>query len=213
MTQLLLDNQIYKKDDSDNEEMDEGDLNNYKGYFHNEDEPEERYFEYGAHFPYKILYNKLEKLLRTVSPSQRETSPTKVNNQEQHFRKINDIRPKQNMNRNNVFKKISCVAKNIKLNPPLNVTENLSLLKNKSRNQDNTAINNSGQTPNLKNTLSKKLTYNNMKKLDEKPTLNIYTSFTNDSVTKINIFSNKNKSDKLTFEKTNPVLVLEKNKK
>jgi hypothetical protein len=47
------------------------DLNNYKGVFHNEEEPEERYYEHGAHFPYQILCRKLEDLMIKLSPERR----------------------------------------------------------------------------------------------------------------------------------------------
>lgn len=46
--------------------------NNYKGIFYNEDEPEERYFEHGAHFKFKDLCRRLEMLKQSFTGSRRE---------------------------------------------------------------------------------------------------------------------------------------------
>lgn len=45
---------------------------NYKGIFYNEEEPEERYFEYGAHFRYSDLFQLLENLKNSFTGSRRE---------------------------------------------------------------------------------------------------------------------------------------------
>lgn len=73
MAQLLLGNNIDIKDDSDADDNinNQDDMNNYRGYFHNEEEPEERYFEWGAHFPYLELCRKLDEVMRSLSPSRR----------------------------------------------------------------------------------------------------------------------------------------------
>ena len=66
MAQLLLDENFDKNYDESRDEIDinNEDILNYKGYFlENEEEEEEeeiKYFEFGAHFPYKFLYQKLE---------------------------------------------------------------------------------------------------------------------------------------------------------
>ena len=70
----------------DNEEIDaKNDILNYKGYFvenaNEDDEP--KYFEYGAHFRYKDLYNALkvikQKRLRQIMEKKRRKKnvPTK----------------------------------------------------------------------------------------------------------------------------------------
>lgn len=120
MNKLLLDDNIEKVDDSENEDMDEEELINYKGYFANEEEPEERYFEYGAHFKYKTLYQKLDEIIKTLSPSRTE--------KEIVFKKITDT--KINKDRNNVIKRQ--IESNNRI--PINVTENKTLLKFNQKN-------------------------------------------------------------------------------
>ena len=60
-----MDNQFFHENQKSNEnDIDmKNDIFNYKGYFaENEinDEQEQKFFEFGAHFPYKILYKRLE---------------------------------------------------------------------------------------------------------------------------------------------------------
>lgn len=65
MAQLLLNNNIVI--DSDFEEdnnVDNEELLNYRGHFYNEEE-QERYFEYGAHFPYEYVCQMLEIIKET----------------------------------------------------------------------------------------------------------------------------------------------------
>ena len=63
---LVLDDNFDKNLNESDDEIDVNNDNilNYKGYFlENEEEEEEEvqiYFEYGAHFPYNFLYQKLE---------------------------------------------------------------------------------------------------------------------------------------------------------
>jgi hypothetical protein len=71
MAKLVVED-IHLSNISDTDIVDQENLNNYKGYFHNEEETEERYYEHGAHFPYKILFSKLEGLKKTLSPSRVE---------------------------------------------------------------------------------------------------------------------------------------------
>jgi len=54
--------------DSDSEAYDinQNDLENFKGIFYNNDEQEENLYECGAHFSYKEMYNKLEKLQKEI---------------------------------------------------------------------------------------------------------------------------------------------------
>ena len=49
---------------------------NYKGIFYNEEEPEERYYEHGAHFQYKDLFRRLEK----IKSQQEQPQQTKQEN-------------------------------------------------------------------------------------------------------------------------------------
>lgn len=59
---------------------------NYKGIFYNEDEPEERYFEYGAHFRYHDLYRRLEKIRISLSKTKEDeyAKPSQVNENNLH---------------------------------------------------------------------------------------------------------------------------------
>lgn len=50
---------------------------NYKGIFYNEEEPEERYFEYGAHFRYADLCRRLERIKRSQEISAQIILPSK----------------------------------------------------------------------------------------------------------------------------------------
>lgn len=54
----------------DNELYVENDLNNYKGIYFGGDN-EQTYFEAGAHFKYKDLCAKLEKLVMSLTPDRR----------------------------------------------------------------------------------------------------------------------------------------------
>lgn len=66
MSQLILVNNLERKDDSDNDLLEQDNIQgikNYKGIFGYDDSDEEqRYYEYGAHFPYKWLCERLEEL-------------------------------------------------------------------------------------------------------------------------------------------------------
>ena len=49
------------------------DIDNYKGYFvENEEEEEKKFYEFGAHFPYKNLYHQLELIVKEKEQKQRE---------------------------------------------------------------------------------------------------------------------------------------------
>jgi hypothetical protein len=49
------------------------DLNKYKGIYSEEDQ-EPKYFEFGAHFPYIFLAEKLDELILSISPERRGNS-------------------------------------------------------------------------------------------------------------------------------------------
>jgi hypothetical protein len=212
MTQLVLDNNLIKFDESGCDIINEDNFNNYRGYFHGEEETDEKYFEYGAHFPYKYLCKKLEEILQYLSPNRKVCSPMKT---DLNFRKVNESKSKGKISRNNVFNKNAFIKSTV---APLNVTENFSsIVKNniKSRNLEN-IYKPVDKTPNLKNTYNNKLSYKIKKNDNDKQGINIYTSYNDTNyniVSRTNNITNKNKSDKLTFEKTNPVLLVDKNNK
>jgi hypothetical protein len=84
MAQLLLSENVPMLVDSDDEDMlaNPDEVNNYKGMYQNEDdEPEQKYFEYGAHFSYDLLVERLEEIRQILSPSRRgEEKCTSVTN-------------------------------------------------------------------------------------------------------------------------------------
>jgi hypothetical protein len=87
MSQLIVNNNIEKLEDSDDEDLIEqnnnNNLNNYKGIFGNdESEEEQRYFEYGAHFPYKWLCQRLEELSRAKTPRTNSPNETVIKNED-----------------------------------------------------------------------------------------------------------------------------------
>jgi hypothetical protein len=70
MAKLILSNKIEANQDSEDAMADDDQLNNYKGVFFGED-TEQKYYEAGAHFSYKILCRLLENLTKILSPSRK----------------------------------------------------------------------------------------------------------------------------------------------
>jgi hypothetical protein len=193
-------------------------LNEYKGYFHNEEEPEERYYEWGAHFPYQLLFEKLDSLKKTLSPGRIPTAKV-GGSPEKPFRKVQENKPKAT--RNTLFGGGRGVMMKLK-QAPLNVTENTvgcaSFIVNniKSRNLDIQRQDiNMPQTNIVRVTYSKKLTYKqDTTKKTDKSGVNIYTSY-NDTLGGIfskNNSNSKNKAleNKLSTEK--PVMLMARGK-
>ena len=70
MAKLLIDENFNNFEEESNEEIDvqANDIYEYKGYFlenNIDDEEEGKFYEYGAHFPYLYLYQKLEILAQS----------------------------------------------------------------------------------------------------------------------------------------------------
>ena len=98
-------------DDSNNDEIDvnENEINNYKGFFNEnpEEDYEPKYFEFGAHFPYRALYNALidlkEKQIKEEKGKQIEKiiqiNKKKIANKERNNTKVKN---KENNNLNNI---------------------------------------------------------------------------------------------------------------
>ena len=69
MEDFYLDNES----DSDEDIDVKNDIYNYKGYFiENEEEEEKKFYEFGAHFPYKYLYHRLEIIAKEREEKQKE---------------------------------------------------------------------------------------------------------------------------------------------
>jgi hypothetical protein len=66
--------EYYTDEDFSNENIDvKDDIYNYKGYFvENEEEEEKKFYEFGAHFPYKYLCHQLEIIAKEREQKQRE---------------------------------------------------------------------------------------------------------------------------------------------
>ena len=69
---LMADN--YLDEDESNEDLQfRDDILNYRGYFiENEEEEEKKFYEYGAHFPYMFLYQRLEIIQQERQKNQKE---------------------------------------------------------------------------------------------------------------------------------------------
>lgn len=184
---------------------------NYKGIFYYEDEPEERYFEFGAHFKYKELYKKLERLL----PSNDERHLNSLNdNDKNNFLKeeekksqsknkhnINEVNPLSqqiNINLNNIYiNNDPAIAGNTDIENVQHTLMNI-LGTNKSRNNPiglNNNLNNV-KSRNVHNDLTYQVHYNNAIQTD----FNKKISLTNQKSDKINvnnvISEEKNKQDR-----------------
>jgi hypothetical protein len=71
MAQLLLNDDLKILENSDDDMFADADnINNYKGMYQNDDEEEtdEKYYEFGAHFPHQLICEKLEEMIRCLSP-------------------------------------------------------------------------------------------------------------------------------------------------
>ena len=65
---------FFDEDDESNENIEvKDDMYNYKGYFvENEEEDEKKFYEFGAHFPYMYLYQRLEIIAQERNEQQKE---------------------------------------------------------------------------------------------------------------------------------------------
>ncbi len=64
---------LMEEDESNDDIEVKNDIYNYKGYFvENEEEEEKKFFEFGAHFPYKYLCQKLEIIAKEREEEQKE---------------------------------------------------------------------------------------------------------------------------------------------
>lgn len=70
---FVMNEELKKNQDSEDAIADDDNALNYKGVFYNDD-AEQKYYEAGAHFPFKELCRRLEKVLRTLSPSRKGKS-------------------------------------------------------------------------------------------------------------------------------------------
>ena len=86
MSQLILDQNLERKEDSEEEDPSDQEninkINNYKGIFGNEEsEEEQRYFEYGSHFPYNWMCERLEELSLAFAHGNNSLYETMIKNE------------------------------------------------------------------------------------------------------------------------------------
>ena len=81
----------YFVDEESKEEIEfKDDILNYRGYFvENGDEEEKKFYEYGAHFPYMYLYQRLE-ILAQERKSNKKQLEKKLENKEKKIININN---------------------------------------------------------------------------------------------------------------------------
>jgi len=73
------------------------DIHNYKGYFFNNEETDSHSYEGGAHFKYKDLYKRLEKIAREAKFTEERDSECIINN---FYNKAHHDKDKHNLNNN-----------------------------------------------------------------------------------------------------------------
>lgn len=117
--------------DIDPEEIEE--INNFKGIYYNENS-EQRFYEHNAHFPYKELCLKLNRLLKVLSPSRKELN--KVNKVATGFRRSVDTKkPSILSNKVNILSSSKNKSNRTNTNTNNNVN-NKSIEKNKQTTGD-----------------------------------------------------------------------------
>lgn len=105
---------------------------NYKGIFYNEEEPEERYFEFGAHFRYADLYRRLERLKRSQELSSQiaESAKPAKESSRNHNDKLAGTQAAHsniNINMNNFFITDHSKSRNHTKSRNTHINENYSL--------------------------------------------------------------------------------------
>ena len=202
-------------DDSNDEEINikNKDIFNYKGYFiENQDEDEPKYFEYGAHFSYRDLYNILQILKDKQMKQQKgrqiekiiQLNKRKIANKERNNTKKNQ---KENNNLNSIMNIFNSKSRSRNIGiidnqneiqneltfiPKVSFKNNLSIKKEeRSRNKSTKSHKNYLNQPNYMK-IQNKLNYNN----------NNNNNNNNNSNNKININS-KNKTNKQNQIKKN----------
>jgi hypothetical protein len=70
MAENFFDEESNNNEDDNTDEN--NDIYNYKGYFAENEDEEKKFYEFGAHFSYKLLYKKLEILAQQREKEQKE---------------------------------------------------------------------------------------------------------------------------------------------
>ena len=89
-TKLVVSNNLANNQEVEDEIAEKQDVLNYKGVFYNE-ETENKYYEGGAHFTFKDLCRRLEKLFWVLSTDRRGESLYQTDKKEIEFEKLGKI--------------------------------------------------------------------------------------------------------------------------
>ena len=174
MAKLILNEYENEFEEGDDLDVINDDILNYKGYFleNEEEEDEPKYYEYGAHFPYLYLYQKLE-----ILQEERKEEEEKNKKKEE---KEND---KNNDTLQNIFNNFTGKSRNRNNNEKKN---GLTFIPKGNRriNEDDKKIDeikvkensNSGNSIHINKDNGKNIENNKQKKRREN--LNLYSSFT-----------------------------------
>ena len=103
-----MDDDFFDEDEESNENIDvKDDIYNYKGYFveNEQDEEEKKFYEFGAHFPYEQLCQRLEIISRERKQKQKELEE-KLKQKEKEKETKNEPPPNQDMKNNDNIKNL-----------------------------------------------------------------------------------------------------------
>ena len=106
-----MDDDFFDEDEESNENIDvKDDIYNYKGYFveNEQDEEEKKFYEYGAHFPYEKLYQRLELISKERKQKQKELEE-KLKQKEKEKEIKNEPPPNQDIKNNDKIKNLLSV--------------------------------------------------------------------------------------------------------
>ena len=106
-----MDDDFFNEDEESNENIDvKDDIYNYKGYFveNEQDEEEKKFYEYGAHFPYEKLCQRLELISKERKQKQKELEE-KLKQKEKEKEIKNEPPPNQDIKYNDKIKNLLSV--------------------------------------------------------------------------------------------------------
>ena len=149
-----MDDDFFDEDEESNENIDvKDDIYNYKGYFveNEQDEEEKKFYEFGAHFPYEKLCQRLEIISRERKQKQKELEE-KLKQKEKEKEIKNKPPPNQDMkNNDNIKNLLSIYQQKGKSRNRTNVEKGLTYMPHLNKK----IINNLSENENKENNLLK----------------------------------------------------------
>ena len=103
-----MDDDFFDEDEESNENIDvKDDIYNYKGFFveNEQEEEEKKFYEYGAHFPYEQLCQRLELISKERKQNQKELEE-KLKQKEREKETKNELPPNKEMKNNDHIKNL-----------------------------------------------------------------------------------------------------------